>query len=93
MPGITLDQLKAHLNVTFDADDALLAGKLATAKSFVSGFIEADIDVDGEDTPGPVNEAVLKVAAWLYQNREASLQAMPDDWLEFLGKYRAWVFG
>jgi uncharacterized phage protein (predicted DNA packaging) len=92
MPGITLDQLKAHLNVTFDDDDALLTDKLATAKTYVSGFLEPDVDVEADTSPANVNEAILRVAGWLYENREVSSGPMPSDFLDLLGKYRAWSF-
>ena len=89
---ITLDQLKSHLNVTISDDDALLTAKLATAKAYIAGFLATDVDVDGEDTPAPVNESVLKLAGWLYENREATDQSMPSDFLDLLGDSRAFGF-
>jgi hypothetical protein len=95
MSAITLDQAKAHLNVTFDADDALLTDKLAAAKAWVGAYTASDIDADG--TPAPVNEAVLQLTAHLYQNREASLigvtaSALPFGFLDLLAPYRAFSF-
>ena len=92
MPGITLDQLKAHVRVTFDDDNDVLSQKLATAKAYISGFLASDVEVDGDNTPAPVNEAVLKLAAFLYENREASAQSAPCDFLDLLGNSRAWAF-
>ncbi|UEM16589.1 phage gp6-like head-tail connector protein [Bradyrhizobium barranii subsp. barranii] len=43
MPSITLDQAKAHLNVTLDADDALLTDKLAAAKGWVSAYMSIGV--------------------------------------------------
>ncbi|QOZ76716.1 phage gp6-like head-tail connector protein [Bradyrhizobium sp. CCBAU 53351] len=96
MPGITLDQAKAHLNVTFDADNALLTDKLAAAKAWVGAYTASDVDADG--TPAPVNEAVLQLTAHLYQNREASLVGvtateLPFGFLDLLAPYRAFCFG
>lgn len=92
MPAVTLDQLKAHLNVTISDDDALLTAKLATAKAYISGFLTSDVEVDADDTPAPVNEAVLKLAACLYADREASAESLPCDFLDLLGESRAWAF-
>ncbi|MHC4051500.1 head-tail connector protein [Bradyrhizobium sp. 25ACV] len=96
MPGITLDQAKAHLNVTLDNDDALLTDKLAAAKAWVSAYTAGDPDADG--APAPLQEAVLQLTAHLYQNREASLvgvtaQQLPFGFLDLLAPYRAWCFG
>jgi hypothetical protein len=95
MPGITLEQAKAHLNVTLDADDALLTDKLAAAKAWIGAYTASD--PDGNGTPAPVNEAVLQLTAHLYENREASLvgvtaTALPFGFLDLLAPYRAFAF-
>ncbi|MGY4332787.1 hypothetical protein ACVWWG_007204 [Bradyrhizobium sp. LB7.2] len=95
MPGITLDQAKAHLNVTTDADDALLTDKLAAAKAWVLAYTAADPDAD--TSPAPIREAVLQLMAHLYQNREANLvgvtaMALPFGFLDLLAPYRAFAF-
>ena len=95
MPSVTLQDLKAHLNVTVDADDALLADKLAAAKAWVSSYTASDVDADG--TPAPINEAVRQLAGHLYANREATLvgitaQSLPFGFLDLLASYRAFAF-
>lgn len=95
MPAMTLDQAKAHLNITIDADDALLTDKLAAAKAWVSSYTAADPDAD--TAPAPIREAVLQLTAHLYQNREASLvgvtaMALPFGFLDLLAPYRAFAF-
>jgi len=95
MAGITLDQVKAHLNVTIDADDALLTDKLAAAKAWVAAYTAADPDAGS--TPAPINEAVLQLTAHLFANREASLvgvtaSALPFGFLDLLAPYRAFAF-
>lgn len=95
MPAMTLDQAKAHLNVTIDADDALLTDKLAAAKAWVSAYTASDPDAD--TSPAPIREAVLQLTAHLYQNREASLvgvtaMALPFGFLDLLSPYRAFAF-
>lgn len=95
MPSITLDQAKAHLNVTLDADDALITDKLAAAKAWIGAYTASDPDAD--TAPAPIAEAVLQLAAHLYQNREASLvgvtaMALPFGFLDLLAPYRAFAF-
>lgn len=92
---VTLNDLKAHLNVTLDNDDALLTGKLDAAKGWVASYIAAD--VDAADTPAPVNEAIRQLAGHLYANREATLvgvtaQSLPFGFLDLLANYRAFAF-
>jgi hypothetical protein len=95
MAIVTLDQAKAHLNVTIDADDVLLTDKLAAAKAWIGAYTASD--PDASSTPAPVNEAVLQLTAHLYQNREASLvgvtaTALPFGFLDLLAPYRAFAF-
>jgi uncharacterized phage protein (predicted DNA packaging) len=92
---VTLESLKAHLNVTTDVDDALIGEKLAAAAEWVSKLTA--ISADATDIPAPVNEAVRQLAAHLYENREASLvgvtaQSLPFGMMDLLDPYRAWVF-
>ncbi|MFZ5678494.1 MAG: head-tail connector protein [Pseudomonadota bacterium] len=93
--AVTVDNLKAHLNLTSDADDALLADKLAAALEWVAKY--TGIPSDDANLPPPVREATLRLAADLYENREASLigvtaQALPFGMLDMLEPYREWVF-
>ena len=95
MAAVTLNQVKAHLRVTIDYDDPLLSDKLAAAKAWVSAYTASDVDADG--TPAPINEAVLQLAAHLYENREATLvgvtaQSLPFGFLDLLASYRAFAF-
>ena len=50
--ALTIDDAKAHLNVTFTDDDALITSKLAAAKAWVSDYTGGSVDNDG--TPQPV---------------------------------------
>jgi Phage gp6-like head-tail connector protein len=95
MSAVSLSDLKAHLNVTISADDALLVDKLAAAKAWVASYTASDVDADG--TPAPVNEAIRQLAAHLYANREATLvgvtaQCLPFGFLDLLINYRAFAF-
>ena len=89
---IGLADLKSHLNLTTDTDDALLTGKLAAAQEWVAEYL-GEYGCD----QAPVREATLQLAAHLYENREASLvgvtaQALPFGLIDLLAPYRGWTF-
>ena len=92
---ITLDDLKAHLNVTTSTDDALLTDKIAAAEAWITAYTGATIDPDA--VPEPIKEAARQLAAHLYENREASVvglsaEALPFGLLDLLAPYREWSF-
>lgn len=91
---LTLSDAKAHLNVTFDADDSLIQAKMDAAKAWVEAYTGEEIT---DSTAAPVNQAVLMLTAHLYQNREAAIigmtaDALPFGFLALLDPYRAWCF-
>lgn len=51
---VSLDALKAHLNITLDRDDALLAQKLEAAQVAVGNFIGTDISTEYSSYIPPV---------------------------------------
>ena len=70
----SVDDAKAHLNITTDADDALLVDKIAAAEAWVAAFLDADF-ADEEEfpdgvIPAPIAEAIRQLTAHLYENRE-----------------------
>jgi uncharacterized phage protein (predicted DNA packaging) len=97
MPVITVDDLKAHLNLTTDDDDDLLPSKIAAAEEWVVAYTGVPIEEYAGEVPAPVVEAVRRIAADLYENREASLVGasvteLPFGIADLLGPYRLWVF-
>lgn len=87
--------MKAHLNVTTDVDDALIAEKIDAASEWVRKYCA--IGSDETSIPAPIKEAVRQLAGHLYANREATLigvtsQALPFGMLDLLAPYRAWAF-
>jgi uncharacterized phage protein (predicted DNA packaging) len=98
MSIITLTDLKAHLNVTFATDDALITGKIAAAESWIAIFTgENWPSVSADPVDDALKEAIRQLAAHLYANREASLigvtsQELPFGLLDLLTPYRAWAF-
>ena len=96
---VTLDDLKAHLNITFDADDALITAKLAAAQSYVGRWVGGDLEtVFSTGTPADLDEAVRQLAAHFYANREAvNVQegrtlVLPYGVEDLIAPYRVWAF-
>lgn len=97
MSVITVADLKAHLNITGDDDDALLTGKIAAAEGFVESFTGSFAEAFPSGAPAPVAEAVRMFAGHLYENREATIvgetvQAVPFGFLDLIAPYRVWSF-
>jgi hypothetical protein len=95
--------LAKHLNVTGSQDAHLIGAKLAAATDWVGAYTGLTIDMtaseDEEDdrplVPPRVREAILMLAAHLYNNRESVLvgvtaQELPFGLLDMLSDYRAW---
>ena len=94
---ISLEEAKAHLNITDDADDALITAKIEAAQGYVAGFV--DCEMTAEAAPAPVKEAVRLLLGTLYENRESAivaanlgLLALPVGVLELISPYRRWAF-
>jgi len=68
MSFVSLDDIKSHLRITGNADDALLAIYADAACEHVAAFTRREWS---EDVPASVKAAVLLLTADLYENREA----------------------
>lgn len=98
---VSLQEVKAHLNLDHDQDDDLLTAKIAAAETYIDGFLDrkfADYEADDEPVPAIIKQAVMMVAAHLFENREhvlvgVSAQTLPLDALDLIAGYRAWSFG
>lgn len=102
MAIVTLDQMKAHLNVIGDHDDALITSKIAAAQNHVERQLGFKIEEtyggeEQEDIPASLAEAVMQLAAHWYENREAVIVGvtaipMPLGVREIIREYRDWSF-
>ena len=109
MTVISLSFFKAHLG-TDDLLDATALGNLASgtdellrhyleaAEARVSGMIGLPLSDFEPNIPADIKQAILQVAAHLYQNREAALIGvnvydLPYGVADFLRKYRKEVTG
>ena len=92
---VSLENLKAHLNITSDDDDFVLVAKLDAASQWIAQY--TGVPVGAADTPAPFDEATRQLAAHLFENREATMvgvtaQALPFGLLDLLNPYREWAF-
>lgn len=96
MSIITLEDAKAHLNITGPEDDYVISAKIAAAEAWTGAYIGAaldDVAVFPEGPPEPVKEAVRQLVAHLYENREATVLGAnafvpPFGLTDLLGPYR-----
>lgn len=88
---MTFEDLKTHLNITGDDDDAILAVKLAAAEEWISCFV-SPVDLSRPS----VQEAILQVAATYYEQREAvftgGLDIVPFGVWDLIEPYRVRTF-
>ncbi len=99
MAFASLDELKAHVNVTFDDDDDALQGYLDAATEYIRPFLVDD--PEGDSPPGEpsadLKQATLLIAADWYARREASIDSnlaeIPFGATQILNGLRSWNFG
>lgn len=93
MSAVSVDELKAQLNLDHDLDDGLLSSKIDAAEAYAAGFTGAPI-------PSPcaaaIKQAVLRLASYWYEVRDAALlgsnaYAVPYGAHDLLQPHRAWV--
>jgi hypothetical protein len=93
----TVADLRTHLSMQEDEEsDALLQQKLDAAQAWIAGYIGQDL-ADLDPLPANVKEAILRLAADLYENREASIvgvsaETLPFGVVDLLASVRNWTF-
>lgn len=76
MAIVTLSDMKSHLGIVDDTDDALISAKIDAAQAWLEQMLGYDIATEFAAplvVPFDLVEAVKQVAAHFYENREASL--------------------
>lgn len=96
MTILQIADLKQHLNIVSNDDDALVGNKIAAAEAWIGQFIGTAL-VDFDPLPEPLKEAVRQLVAHLYENREATLIgiSMADvspGMFDLMRPYREYVF-
>lgn len=103
MAIVSLDDMMRQLSLTPDApaeDVALLEGKIPAAQNYIErllGYrIETEFGGDGQDpVPDALKEAVMQLAAWWFDNREAVTdmnRPLPFGITEIVKEFREWSF-
>ena len=70
MPIVTLDEVKAHIKVENDAEDALIKAYIAAGEGFVRCYCGQDFE---NEAPPVVKVACLMVIGGMYENRQHAL--------------------
>jgi hypothetical protein len=108
MSIMNLIDIKAHIRVTIEDDDALIQSKIDAAESWIGLYLGAALSTfvptgeavqDEENIPAPLQEAVRQLVGFLYDNREAAVvgntitvTALTPGFYDLLGPYRCYVF-
>jgi hypothetical protein len=99
MSVLTVNDIKAHLNIVGTADDTLLGEKIAAAEELVAAYIGQDDLADMDPVPATVKEAVRLLVAHWYEQREAAVVGLtggvssteiPFGVAELLRPHRTW---
>ena len=99
---VTKDEARAHLNVTGNADDAIIEAQIGAAQAHIESLLGFKIEErypPTEDSspvstvPASLKQAVLLLVGHLYENREASLigvnaQALPFGLWDIVNEHR-----
>lgn len=96
MPSLTVENIKAHLNVTFGDDDVVLGDLIEAADDFILRYTGTAF-AEGEDWPASLKQAVRMLVSHLYLNRSATLtgisvDVLPLGFLDLVSPFRAWSF-
>lgn len=93
----TLPLAKAHMNIDSDADDELIQLYLDAAETYLGNYIGKPL-AEFEPLPADLKLAVLKQAAFYYEQREAvafgiAMQIAPFGVTSIADSYRERWFG
>ena len=94
MALITVDELKAHLNITTDDDDALLEQYAEAAEGWIGIFTGLDL---ADPVPATLKQAARLLAGHWYETREAVAVAINAELIPFgvhdlCAAHRVWSF-
>ena len=79
---VTLEEIKQHLYIDFEADNDLLSSMIEAAESIIEKYLNTSFDSltdDKGNIPTPIKQAIKIMVGNLYTNRESvSFNAYPS---------------
>lgn len=93
---VTVNELKAHLRVDSNDEDNLLSNMIYASQGHIENLMgQAFADITGE-TPAPLKQAVLMLAAHWFEGREAAatepVRSIPFSVQDLVAEYREYSF-
>lgn len=93
MALVSVPELKGQINLDHDLDDALLGQKIDAAEGYCLSYIGGTLP---DPVPATYKQAVLMLAAFWYERREAGVVGgnpylIPFGVHDLLQSYRAWA--
>lgn len=90
---VTVDDVKAHLNVTTNDDDDIIASKIEVAENIVQKYVGAFSNFP-DGVPPALKEAVRQLAGHYYDNRNGEgTRNVPYGVFDLVGPWRQQSFG
>lgn len=95
---VELAHVKENLNVTDNADDALLTRQIAAAETHINQLLGFKMEEQFPDgVPDDLKQAVCHLVGHWYENREASIVGVgisnvPYSVREIVREHQDWVF-
>lgn len=79
---VTIEEIKQHLYIDFEADDAMLADMIQASEEIVEKYLNTTFDTllnENGTLPFPIKQAIKIMVGNLYANRESvSFNAYPS---------------
>lgn len=79
---VTIEEIKQHLYIEFEADDAMLADMIQASEDIIQKYLNTTFDTllnENGTLPFPIKQAIKIMVGNLYANRESvSFNAYPS---------------
>ena len=79
---VTIEEIKQHLYIDFEADDAMLADMIQASEEIIEKYLNTTFDTflnENGTLPFPIKQAIKIMVGNLYANRESvSFNAYPS---------------
>lgn len=93
---VTVEDLKSHLRIENDIEDAVLSSKIEAASCYIEQYIGKEL-TSFDPMPAAIKEAVRLLAGHYYANREATFAdgratPLPYGAIDLIEPFRVWKF-